>query len=115
MPISQKVKDMKEPLDIDLQLLASELDTSVKTMKYLSKDLTTDAIATDAIATDAFEALVNDIESGDGEEVTSIDDNTILYEFLDEAVVVHTVLGVKYVLFDSLVTQKIESRMYSYK
>lgn len=110
MPISQKVKDMKEPLDIDLQLLASELDTSVKTMKYLSKDLTTDAIATDA-----FEALVNDIESGDGEEVTSIDDNTILYEFLDEAVVVHTVLGVKYVLFDSLVTQKIESRMYSYK
>lgn len=110
MPISKKVKDIKEPLDIDLQLLASELDTSVNSMKYLSKD-----IITDAINVDAFDALVKDIESGEGEEVTSINDNTVLYEFLEEAVIVHTILGVKYVLFDSMVTQKIEYRLDSYK
>ena len=64
---------------------------------------------------DAFDALVEDIERGEGSEVTTFDDNTILYEYLDEAVVVHNVLGVRYVLFDSMVTQKIENKLDSYR
>ena len=110
MPISKKIKELKEPLEVDLQLMASELDTSVKNMKYLSKD-----IMSDAIDLDAFDALVEDIERGEGIEVTSFDDNTVLYEYLDEAVIVHNVLGVRYILFDSMVTQKLESKLDSYR
>lgn len=110
MPISKKIKDIKESLDVDLQLMASELDTSVNNMKYLSRDM-----MSDATSIDAFDALVEDIEHGEGNEVTTFNDNTILFEYLDEAVVVHTVLGVKYVIFDSLFTQKMENKLDSYR
>jgi hypothetical protein len=110
MPISKKITTLKEPLEIDLQLMAAELDTSVKNMKFISK-----TILEDAIMLDAFDKLCYDIENGEGSEVTSFDDNTVLFEYLDEAIVVHTILGLKYILFDSLVTSKIESRMNSYR
>ena len=110
MSISQKLNKLSEPLDIDYQLMASELDTSIKDMKYLSKDM-----MQDAISTDAFDALINDIENIEGIEITSFNDNTVLYEYLDEAVVVHTNLSNKSILFDSMLTQKIENRMDSYR
>lgn len=110
MPISKKIKELKEPLEVDLQLMASELDTSVKNMRYLSKD-----IMTDVVSLDAFDSLVEDIERGEGIEITTFDDNTVLYEYLDEAIVIHNVLGVRYILFDSMVTQKMESRLDSYR
>ena len=110
MPISKKIKELKETLEVDLQLMASELDTSVKNMKYLSKDL-----MTDATSIDAFDALVEDIERGEGIEITTFDDNTVLYEYLDEAIVIHNVLGVRYILFDSMITQKVENKLYSYR
>ena len=109
MLISKKIKELKEPLEVDLQLMASELDTSVKNMKYLSKDL-----MTDATSIDAFDALVEDIERGEGIEITTFDDNTVLYEYLYEAIVIHNVLGVRYILFDSMITQKVENKLYSY-
>ena len=110
MPISQKLNKLSEPLDIDYQLMASELDTSIKDMKYLSKDM-----MQDAISSDAFDALINDIENIEGVEITSFDDNTVLYEYLDEAIVVHTNLNNKVILFDFMLTQKIENRMDSYR
>lgn len=110
MPISKKIKELNEPLEVDLQLMASELDTSVKNMKYLSKDL-----MTDATSIDAFDALVEDIERGEGIEITTFDDNTVLYEYLDEAIVIHNVLGVRYILFDSMITQKVENKLDSYR
>ena len=72
MPISQKLNKLSEPLDIDYQLMASELDTSIKDMKYLSKDM-----MQDAISSDAFDALINDIENIEGVEITSFNDNTV--------------------------------------
>ena len=69
----------------------------------------------DALLIDAFDRLCKDIESGDGAEITTFNDNTILYEYLDEAVVVYNILGIKYIIFDSLVTQKIESKLTSYR
>ena len=110
MPISKKIKDLKEPLDVDLQLIATELDTSVKSMKYLCAEQ-----MTDANTLDAFNKLVTDITQINGVEVTSFDDNTILYEYLDEAIVIHSVLGVIYILFDSMVTQKLENKLNSSK
>lgn len=110
MPISKKLRDIKEPLDIDIQLMATEMDTSVNRIKYLSKNL-----LTDVFEIECFERLINDIEKNEGLEVTSFNDNTILYEYLDEAIVIHTMLADKYVLFDSMLTSKVENRMMSFR
>lgn len=110
MPISKKIKDLKEPLEVDLQLMASELDTSVKNMKYISRDM-----MSDATSLDAFDSLIDDIEKVEGVEITSFDDNTVLYEYMEEAVVIHNVLGIKYILFDSMITQKLENKLDSYR
>ena len=75
MPISKKLRDIKEPLDIDLQLMAAEMDTSVNRIKYLSNQ-----IMSYAISLECFNKLIRDIESGEGIEVTSFNDNTVLCE-----------------------------------
>lgn len=110
MLISRKITSLKEPLDIDLQSIASELDTSVKDMKYLSKD-----IMDDALLIDAFDKLCKDIEGEGGLEITSFDDNSFLYEYLDESIIVHDILGVRHIIFDSIIAQKIENKLSSYK
>lgn len=110
MPISKKIKDLKEPLDVDLQLIATELDTSVKNMKYLCAEQ-----MTDANTLDAFNKLLEDITQINGIEVSSFDDNTVLYEYLDEAIVLYSVLGNSYILFDSMITQKMENKLDSYR
>jgi orotate phosphoribosyltransferase-like protein len=109
MSISQKLNKLNEPLDIDYQLMASELDTSIKRMKYLSNELMDDILIL------SFNSLVNDIENVEGIEITSFDDNTVLYEYLDEAVVIYTNLGKKFILFDSMITHKMENKLYSYR
>lgn len=101
---------MKESLDIDFQLIAVELDTSPNRLKYLSED-----IITDAVAVDAFVKLLDDIEKTSGTEITSFDDNTIMYEYRDEAVIVHEILGMKYLIFDSLITCRVEAWLDNYK
>ena len=68
----------------------------------------------DISSLDCFNFLIEDIERGEGVEITSFSDNAIMYEYLDEAIVVYTLLSEKFVLFDSLVTVKIESKMNSY-
>lgn len=107
--ISKKIKDLKEPLDIDLQTMACELDTSVMDMKFLSRNM-----MSDATLIDAFDALVEDIQK-EGSEVTSFDDNTVLYEYLDEAVIIYDILGIQYILFDDVVASKIENKLNSYR
>ena len=108
MPISKKLRDLKEPLDINFQLMASELDTSVKNMKFISRSIITDAIMIDKV-----EQLITDIEQN-GVEVTSFNDNTVLYEYLGEAVVIHSVLGDKFIIFDSSIVPTIESKLVSF-
>lgn len=106
---SKRISELKEPLDIDLQLLATEMDTSAKRIKFISG-----SILEDAFAIECFNCLIQDIENGEGVEITSFSDNAIMYEYLDEAIVVYTMLSEKCVLFDSMVTVKIESKMNSY-
>lgn len=109
MGVIRKIIDLKEPLEIDLQLMATELDTSVNDLRYISTiDLG------DAIILERFSELCRDIEVSEGVEVTSFDDNTVLYEFLDEAVVIHDLLGIKFVIFDKDICQKIKIRLDSY-
>lgn len=109
MSISKKLRDIKEPLDMDLQLMAAEMDTSVNCIKFISN-----SILEDGISLDCFNCLVEDIEHGDGVEITSFSDNAIMYEYLDEAIVVYTLLSEKLILFDSSLSVKIESKMNSY-
>lgn len=109
MPISKKLTTMKEPLEIDLQLAAAEIDTSVPRMKYLSN-----TIMDDALSIDAFNALWEDIKKN-APEITSLDDNTVLVEYLDEAIIIHETLELKYIIFDGVVTQKIEEAFNNYK
>lgn len=107
--ISKFLKDLREPLDIPLQLVAAEMDTSAKRIKYLNPD-----VCNDTINNERFNKLIRAIESGEmGTEISSIDDNTVLYEFDDEAVVIHSVLGVKWLLFDSAITVKVENALIS--
>lgn len=102
----KKLDSLKEPLEINLQLVATEMDTSAKYLRVMSK-----SFMEDSIEMERFEKIIKDIEEGDGVELTALDDNTILYEFEEEAVTVHTNLGVKYLIFDSKVKGKIERRM----
>lgn len=106
---SKRLSELKEPLDIDLQLLATEMDTSAKRIKFISN-----STLEDALDIDCFNCLIEDIEHGEGVEITSFSDNAIMYEYLDEAIVVYTLLSEKYILFDSMITVKIESKMNSY-
>ena len=106
---SKRLSELKEPLDIDLQLLATEMDTSAKRIKFISN-----STLEDALDIDCFNCLIEDIEHGEGVEITSFSDNAIMYEYLDEAIVVYTLLSEKYILFDSIITVKIESKMNSY-
>lgn len=108
MSISKKIKEVKADLDLDFQLMAAELDTSVKNMKFISR-----SIITDAIMVDKMEQLIADIEQN-GVEVTSFNDNTVLYEYLEEAVVIHSVLGDKFIIFDSSIVSTIESKLVSF-
>lgn len=110
MYVSKKIVNSKESFDIDLQLIATELDASAKSLKYLSNSL-----MEDAIAIEAFEKMCDDIENISGIEVTNFDDNTILYEYLEEPVIIHNVLGIKYLIFDSVNTQKLEFKLNSYR
>ena len=100
---------LKEPLDINLQLVATEMDTSAKFLRCL-----TDECFTDAIELEAFKNLVNDIKVNDGVEVTSFDDNTTLWEYNNEAIVLHEMLGKFYVIYDVGLESMIRSKFNSF-
>jgi hypothetical protein len=62
----------------------------------------------------AFNHLISDIENNEGVEIVSFDDNTIMYEYLSEAIIVHTMLDNKFLIFDSLIAKQIETKLNSY-
>ena len=68
----------------------------------------------DSLEIDAFNKFSNEIEEN-GVEITSFDDNTVLVEYLEEPIVVHTILGSKSLIFDEIISNKIEQKMNSYK
>ncbi len=108
MPISKKIENLPQDLDIDFQLLATELDISAKDLRYLSS-----IFMEDSLQIEAFEKLCNDIVT-DNVEVMSFNDNTLLYNYCNDYVIVHDELGIKYLFFNRSLTQKVESQLYSY-
>ena len=107
MKIAKNITEKQEPFEFDMQLVATELDTSAKHLKYVAKETLNEELHL------KFDKLVTEIETC--AEIESFDDNTVMYEYLEEAVIVHTIFGVKYVIFDSMILQKIEERLNSYE
>lgn len=105
---SKKVTAMKEPLEIDLQLAAIEIDTSVLRMRYLSNTL-----MEDGLLVDAFNKLWDEIRNVP--EISSLDDNTVLKEFVDEPIIIHETLSSRYLIYDVAAVAKIEEVFDSYK
>lgn len=101
--ISKYLKDLREPLDISLQILAEELDTSAKRIKYIAVE------ECDALLREKVEALVEGIKSSG--EVASLDDNTVMYEYSSEPIVIHSHLGAVWLLFGSYLATKVESAL----
>lgn len=106
--IAKKLTTLTEPLDFDLQLVADELDTSGNNLVYLNKGL-----FTDAISFDKFQFFLKDIQEN-GVEIESFNDNTILYEFDNEALIVYTMLSETYVIFDDILAQHFENMISNY-
>ena len=76
---SNRVTAIKDEIDIDWQLIAADLDTSVNTMRYLHKDA-----EYDALKCEQFDALVNDIENVEGIEcikVSPLDSEVLTLDF----------------------------------
>lgn len=103
------LKDIKNNLEIDWQLMATELDTSVNRMKCISNTL-----LDDCLSLECFEKFVNEIENINGSEVVSLNDNAIIYNYDDEYIVIYTILGDKYILFDGMIRYKMERGVKRY-
>jgi hypothetical protein len=90
---SQQLTKLKPELELDLQLVASELDCTASDLRYFHSEVMT-SIEENA----EFMALSEAIkETG---EVTSLDDNTVLYEFLDQPVLIHKDFVSEFIIFD---------------
>ena len=106
--IAKKLTTLPEPLDFDLQLVADELDTSGNNLVYLRKEM-----FTDAISFDKFQFFLKEIQKN-GVEIESFNDNTILYEFDNEVLIVYTLLNETYVIFDDILARHFENMIASY-
>lgn len=107
MFISKKIENLPQDLDVDFQLLATELDISAKDLRCLSS-----TFMEDTLQIEAFDKLCNDIANN--VEVMSFNDNTLLYDYYNDYVIIHDELGVKYLFFNRFIMSKIESQLNSY-
>ncbi len=109
MGVSKSIRDMKEKLDMDIRLLAMEMDVSANGIRYISRHS-----LDDAFLIENFDSLINDIENGEGIEISSISDNAVMYEYLDQTVTVYTTISQKSLFFDISLSRKMERRMRGY-
>ena len=102
---SQFLHQLKELPDFDVQMAAIELDTSAKRLKYLSASKTVDAYEDEK-----FSKFFDNIKNNEA-VVTSINDNTDLYELSESSIVVilYEDLTDKFIIFDIQDAKKIEN------
>lgn len=98
-----------ETLEFNAQLLASELDTSLARMRYIS-----DKELQDAADVDKFNKLWTDIRENEA-VITAVNDNADLYELSDcsVCVVLFEDLNSKMVIFDIQDKTKIMNKLNS--
>jgi len=97
------LKDYQE-LDFDIQIIATELDTSVNRLCYVSrKELE------DGISIENFDKLFEEI--AEGGEITSFTNEISLYEYLCEPIILVSRIDEKMVVFDRTMQKKIERKI----
>lgn len=103
---SKRIISVKDELDVDWQLVAADIDTSVHLLRYLHREE-----EWDSLKRQQFDALVEDIEKINGVECYSYNDYMILYEYMSEPVIIFSLADDKYVIFDVGVAKMIEKTM----
>lgn len=98
-----------EPLDLDLQLLSSEMDTQVNDLRILTADS-----LTDAQEVDNFNGLLEKIES-EGDFIGDFDDRTTFYFLNEIEFAAHKTLYQNYIIFDKTNKTKVNALFYSYR
>lgn len=90
------ITGLGDEISSNIQMVSSELDTSPIRLRYIS-----DKEGLDAIELDSFNKVWNEIKDNNA-IITSIDDNTDLYEIEENSVVLalHEELNIRYILFD---------------
>lgn len=94
---SKKITDYPGELDFNLQVVSSELDTSATRLRYFSNE----DKEMDALLMSAFNEAWDEIKN-EGGLITSINDNTELYEYGDDStiVVLYEELSTKLIIVD---------------
>ena len=100
---------LKDEIDVDWQLIAADIDTSVHLLRYLHKDE-----EYDCLKCEQFDWLINEIENVNGSECVSYNDYMVLYEYMNEPVIIYTLNNDKYVIFEISAAKMIEAKMSSY-
>lgn len=108
--VSESIRKMRSSIEIDLQLLACELDISVGDLYYIS----TETWGTDSMGAERFERWVENVRLGLVEgvvEVSSFDDNTEIYLWDGDrgVFIIHNNLGFSYLLFDKSIRAEVEN------
>lgn len=103
---SKRVVSIKDDIDVDWQLIAADLDTSLHLLRYLHKENDWDGLQCER-----FDNLVKSIESEEGVECFSYNDDMIFYEYMEEPVIIFSISNDKYVIFDVTSAKKIEKKM----
>lgn len=102
---SQFLHQIKDSPDFDMQMVAIELDTSAKRLKYLSASKTVDAYENEKFSKFFDKIRNNEVV------VTSINDNTDLYELSESSIVVvlYEDLTDRFIIFDIQDAKRIEN------
>lgn len=101
----KKLLQLKEALEVNIQQLATELDTSARCLCAIVEDECTTG---EEIA--QLQTAVQDItRSISGQQIVAFDDNTELYEWCDVPVVVYAGLNRTAIIFDNEHRQDVES------
>lgn len=108
--IAKKLTSIRDTLDLDIQLLAMEMDYSAKDLRYISNEM-----ITDGVLLEKFNKMTQEIaDEVIAQEACTLDDNTIMYEFENESVVINRQLARVILIFDNLLTTTIEHRLNNY-
>lgn len=108
--IANKLTSIRDTLDLDIQLLAMEMDYSAKDLRYISNEM-----ITDGVLLEKFNKMTQEIvDEVIAQEACTLDDNTIMYEFENESVVINRQLARVILIFDNLLTTTIEHRLNNY-
>ena len=94
MKIGRLLK-LTEPLDLDLQLVATELDTSAVDLFYFCSDE-----QKSVMDTEEFNNLLQKVQEGGS--VFDLNGNTVMYEFLEQPIIIYQYLATTYIIFDRL-------------